>query len=144
MSHCPSTFASFQDRLFRRTHMLAALEANGIPGVTRETAEARVNITEFHEGILRHRYVLSPSGHGLDTYRTWQSLYLGRPPIVEGSMRPEVLAGLPVVTVSDWGEVTAEFLDAQWRAFGTRKFHLEKLWFRWWVAFILRECLATP
>lgn len=62
----------------------------------------------------QNAFVLSPSGNGFECHRTWEALILGSIPIVDRSPSLEVYAGLPVVVVDDWSELTLENLR-KWR-----------------------------
>eukprot|EP00668_Euglena_longa_P031748 GGOE01040996.1.p1 GENE.GGOE01040996.1~~GGOE01040996.1.p1 ORF type:complete len:513 (+),score=99.92 GGOE01040996.1:113-1651(+) len=131
-------------RMLRRAEVVKSLHDNGFPGMTAEEIQARIPLEEFQRQIINSQFIPSPGGNGLDTYRIWQTLYLGRVPIVDTAMRPDIFEGLPVVVVDNWAKVTQESLQ-QWQEAATRRqFNTGKLWFRWWVAFILRECLNTP
>ena len=57
---------------------------------------------------LHHRFVLSPTGNGLDCHRTWEALCLGCIPIVHTSPLDPLWEGLPVWVVNSWSEVTQE------------------------------------
>ena len=76
----------------------------------RSLLQARVPLEEFNRQIIGSRFVASPGGNGLDTYRTWQALYLGRVPIVDTAMRPDIFADLPVLVVDDWTKVVPHVL----------------------------------
>ena len=64
----------------------------------------------------RYAFVVSPHGNGLDCHRTWESLVLGNIVIVKRSSLDPLYAGLPVVIVEDWREISAQNL---------KKWHLE-------------------
>eukprot|EP00667_Euglena_gracilis_P008484 EG_transcript_8593 len=131
-------------RMLRRAEVVKSLQDNGFLGMTAEEIQARIPLEEFQERIMASQFVPSPGGNGLDTYRTWQTLYLGRVPIVDTAMRPDLFDGLPVMVVDSWAKVTHDALR-QWReAASRRQFNTGKLWFKWWAAFLLRECLNTP
>jgi hypothetical protein len=59
-----------------------------------------------------YRYIVSPHGNGLDCHRTWEALALGCIPIVKSSPLDPMYAGLPVLIVRDWNEVTQERLTS--------------------------------
>jgi hypothetical protein len=65
--------------------------------------------------LARHRFTVAPRGNGIDTHRVWESLYLGVSPILERSAHTEHWhdAGLPLVLVDDWAQVTPSFLAEQ-------------------------------
>jgi hypothetical protein len=58
----------------------------------------------------KYAFVLSPHGNGLDCHRTWESLALGNIVIVKRSPLDPLYAGLPVVVVDQWGEITPQNL----------------------------------
>jgi hypothetical protein len=49
-------------------------------------------------------FCVSPSGHGLDTHRTWEALYLRTVPIVTRSALTDEYPELPMVVLDDWAE----------------------------------------
>lgn len=51
----------------------------------------RLKLTSYLDQILRHRYVVSPPGDRMDTYRHWESVALGAIPV---SNLPPPLSGL--------------------------------------------------
>ena len=58
-----------------------------------------------------YAFSISPPGNGLDTHRTWEDLTLGCIVIVKSSALNPLYAGLPVVIVQDWSEVTEANLE---------------------------------
>ena len=63
-------------------------------------------LSEYYQSVIRSRFVLCPSGMGLDTHRLWETLILGSIPIVEycaGWHR--VLDDLPALWVSNFDQV---------------------------------------
>jgi len=73
-----------------------------------------VSRSELWREKMRHAFVVSPHGRGLDCHRTWESLLLGNIVIVKASSLDPLYEGLPVVIVRDWREVTLANL-ARWR-----------------------------
>lgn len=57
----------------------------------------------------------TPSGNGLDTFRTWETMALGRVAVVlSGQLHEDVLfAGLPVVRVPSWPAEAAAAWDGE-------------------------------
>jgi hypothetical protein len=84
----------------------------------------------------RYAFVVSPHGNGLDCHRTWESLVLGNIVIVKRSSIDALYAGLPVVIVDDWREITAQNLG-RWHAEHAAAFRkpevLERLTNRYWI-----------
>lgn len=63
----------------------------------------------------RAKFVLSPPGYGWDCYRTYEAIAMGAIPIVQRTaLASDVCAGLPVLLVDDWREVTPERLRREW------------------------------
>jgi hypothetical protein len=93
--------------------------------------------------MATHRFILSPRGVGQDAHRTWEALYVGRVPLVENILPPEVYRDLPVRIVRHWKYTSAQSLNRTWRQMLTQKYNLDKLWMPWWIHAILCECLLT-
>ena len=90
----------------------------------------------FYESVIRSRFVLCPSGMGMDTHRLWETLVLGSIPIVEYSAGWDaVLHDLPVLFVRDFDEVTPDLLAESYPAILSRgdRFDYRKLTKDWWV-----------
>ena len=104
----------FDDRWLALDTIPAELFAGGAAYVAAAGGAPAPPLLEFWRGLGAHAFCLSPFGYGIDCYRTWEALAMGAIPIVRcGSRRPfEVLfAGLPVLAVAEWRDVTRELLD---------------------------------
>jgi hypothetical protein len=66
---------------------------------------------ECWKNMIQYKYVISPHGNGLDCHRTWEALILGCIPILKTSPLDPMFAGLPVLIVQKWSDVTQELLD---------------------------------
>ena len=84
------------------------------------------------ENMIKHAFVLSPQGNGLDCHRTWEALCLGCIPIVKTSGLDPLFEGLPVWIVSAWSEVTQENMSAKINEFKEKEFRLERLTLDYW------------
>eukprot|EP00995_Heteronema_vittatum_P002359 NODE_1341_length_992_cov_176.954401_g931_i0.p2 GENE.NODE_1341_length_992_cov_176.954401_g931_i0~~NODE_1341_length_992_cov_176.954401_g931_i0.p2 ORF type:complete len:329 (-),score=95.74 NODE_1341_length_992_cov_176.954401_g931_i0:5-967(-) len=131
----------FKERAMYRTHVLKILEANGFSARMNRT---KLALPHYYAMLQNHSFVFSPQGTGPDAFRTWESLYLGRVPVVGRDLHPALMEGLPVLTVRKWREVTPEFLRAQWDKFSGMRFNLQRLWMPWWLFYILDTCLKVP
>eukprot|EP00996_Jenningsia_fusiforme_P000765 NODE_1692_length_1440_cov_24.061826_g1527_i0.p1 GENE.NODE_1692_length_1440_cov_24.061826_g1527_i0~~NODE_1692_length_1440_cov_24.061826_g1527_i0.p1 ORF type:complete len:404 (+),score=51.23 NODE_1692_length_1440_cov_24.061826_g1527_i0:47-1258(+) len=126
-------------RLFRRRTIMRALGTR-FPRAVAQKLPAE----EYFSMLRQHRFVLSPPGEGWDCFRTWETLYLGRCPVVSRVLPDRLYEGLPVHVVDDWAGLTPTKLEAVWADFQTRMFDLARLRVDWWVTMIARECLQTP
>ncbi len=79
------------------------------------------------------RFVLAPRGAGIDTYRIWESVYLGVIPIVRTSTVDCIYEGLPILIIKDWKEVTEAFLKQKDLEFSQKTFSLDKLDISYWL-----------
>lgn len=77
------------------------------------TTTARV---DYLASLRRFNFVLSPEGNGVDTHRTWETLYMGGIPVVlSHPMMNELLAELPAVILEDWRQLRDRtFLRDEW------------------------------
>ena len=72
---------------------------------------------QFYREMRRFRFLVSPHGAGLDSYRTWEALLAGIIPIVKSSPLDPLYRSLPVLVVRRWEEVTEELLTTTWDMF---------------------------
>ena len=63
----------------------------------------------FWQSMCFYAFVVCPPGYGWDTHRVWETLMVGRIPIIQSSGIDKVYANLPVVKVKNW-----EILDEEW------------------------------
>ena len=56
---------------------------------------------QFYPDVRDHMFTVSPHGMGLDSYRTWEVLFLGGYPLLKRSTIDELYAGLPVWIVDE-------------------------------------------
>ena len=93
----------------------------------------------FHDYLIdmaHSKFVLSPRGHGLDCFRTWEALLVGSFPVVTTSLLDPLFSDLPVVIVKDWDEVTEEFLNKKYEEMSHKTYNLDKLYAPYWQKLI--------
>jgi len=88
---------------------------------------------EYMVEVASSRFVLSPRGFNLDSFRTWEALYAGSIPVIDVKEIRGVYDGLPVILVEDWNLVTPEFLEAEFEKLKSQTFHLERLHAQYWL-----------
>lgn len=61
---------------------------------------------EFLSELRDHKFVACPKGHGYDTHRIWETLYMRRVPVMlEDPYFRRLLKGFPVLFVNGWSEL---------------------------------------
>lgn len=67
----------------------------------------------FLDELRDHKFVACPPGHGMDTHRIWETLYMRRVPVIKRhSYFEKLLEGFPILFVDNWN-LTKEFLESQ-------------------------------
>jgi len=92
--------------------------------------------TELWKKKGEYAFSISPHGNGLDCHRTWEDLVLGCIVIVKSSPLDPLYAGLPVVIIQDWSEITQENLKKWLLHFGdasSNPIYREKLTNAYWM-----------
>jgi hypothetical protein len=93
--------------------------------------------------VINHHYVLCPRGNGIDTHRLWETLYLGRIPIVKRDSNTRYYEKLPILFVESWDQVTETLLNSSLDRFDREQdFDIGPLKMSWWkteIANTLRE-----
>lgn len=99
--HVLSSFST-ETNVGVRVPLVAAVEkAFG----SRSTRFFAKSVEEWYAAVLDHKMVISLTGHGLDTHRTWEILTLGRVPVVESSLLDPLYEGLPVLILNSWSDL---------------------------------------
>lgn len=105
---------------FRNKHFCTAVPLNrSLKDYLREVAESK--------------FVLSPRGHGLDCFRTWETLLMRSYPVVTSSTLDPLFKNLPVVIIDAWSDVTEEFLKNKYEELSSKEFNWEKLYMPYWL-----------
>ncbi len=99
------------------------------------------SFASYLEDLSHTAFVASPPGNGQDCHRTWEALLMGCYPIVMSSTLNPLYEDLPVVVVSDWDEVTEEFLQQKREEFKERSWNYEKLYAPYWFqkVFVIQQ-----
>jgi len=97
------------------------------------------NIFDFYGYITNihgHKFVACPSGNGIDTHRTWESLYLNSIPIERRNLNNAFWSDLPICFVNSWEEIEEDFLNAEYARIISKEWNLAKLEFPFWEQLI--------
>lgn len=111
----------------------------GKPWVTTERGRNFENFDTYLDNVYSHVFVVCPAGNGIDTHRTWETLYMGRIPIEKRNLNNCCYADLPICFVDDWEQVTEEWLRKEYIHIKTTEWNLEKLTFAHWANKILNH-----
>lgn len=97
------------------------------------TVKHSVNYNQYIQDIIEHQFVLCPDGNGIDTHRLWESLYLGRIPIVFESINTNFYRDLPICFINSYEEVTEEFLNKEFERIKNATWNYKKLDLNYWI-----------
>lgn len=68
---------------------------------------------QYLNEMKKHKFVLCPSGNGIESARNWETLYMRRVPVFKDHpYLREMFKDFPALFVNDWEEVTEELLSA--------------------------------
>lgn len=77
------------------------------------TVAPKLDYPQYLDEIKDHKFVLCPSGNGIESARNWETLYLGRTPVFKRHpYLEEMFKDFPAIFVDDFSEVTYELLDS--------------------------------
>jgi hypothetical protein len=99
--------------------------------VTTEEGRNGQNFDGYIDNIYHHKYVICPEGNGMDTHRTWETLYLGTIPIEKRNINNFFHEDMPILLVDEWEEITESLLREKWADFFCNR-NIKKLTFEYW------------
>jgi len=109
------------------------------PWVTVERGYNGHGFDEYLNDVYNHNFVICPEGNGMDTHRTWETLYMGTIPIEKRNINNQFYTDLPICFVNDWEEVTLDFLEREYFRIKSTEWNMNKLTFDYWKIKILNE-----
>lgn len=94
----------------------------------------RLKPKEYNALVASYKFVACVRGNGVDTHRTWETLYRGRYPLLIDSLWSQSLTSLnlPIYLVQDWNRNTLSDITK----LTTLNFHpseLPPLWMPYWI-----------
>ena len=95
-------------------------------------ADHRKPFGDYLIDVAQAQFVLSPRGNGLDCHRTWEALMMGAIPVVRSSYLDPLFDGLPVLIISDWSEVTQQFLELRYQEIMSKAYDFAPLYHEYW------------
>ena len=130
-------------RHYRRFHPLVGARSRELRRAVARKLQGNENVffqndplprTEMWRTRGNYAFVLSPHGMGLDCHRTWEALALSHIVLVPSSSLDSLYAGLPVVTLNDWNEISSSNLKKWLLQFQENSGVHEKLTSSYWIA----------
>ena len=83
---------------------------------------------EYYKIIGNYKFVVSPEGEGIDTFRHYDSFYSKAIPIIESNIEIRAkLDGLPVLWTKDYSELDKDYLEVKYNSFLDTEFDFNKL-----------------
>ena len=82
--------------------------------------------------MLDHLFIACPEGYGVDTHRFWETLYMGRYPVVLHNRVNDAFSDLPVLILNKWEDFEKEYLIFLERI-KNKKFSYKKLTQEYWI-----------
>jgi len=89
---------------------------------------------QYLNEMKKHKFVLCPSGNGIESARNWETLYMRRVPVFKDHpYLREMFKDFPALFVNEWEDVTEELLLANEHLFiQAQKFDMNKLDLNTW------------
>jgi hypothetical protein len=66
----------------------------------------------YMEKLNKYRFILCPRGNGLDTYRFWETVFMGSIPIVESSNLDDLYSTVNCIIVNSFNDINEELLKS--------------------------------
>jgi len=100
-----------------------------------------ISQTEYYKHLLQHKFVLCPSGYGIDTYRVWEALYLKAIPVITLRDRQppqhwNYFSDLPIFVLDDYTKISKSFLEDKYEEMLDQEINIEKLTMSFWKKLI--------
>lgn len=124
-------YLNFQDYSVIRTQL--KMHYKGCPWIT-FVPQSNLPVEQFLADIASHKFVLCPMGNGLDSYRVYETIYLGGIPVLEKSRFTEAMENydLPVLTVDSLFNIQPEKLEEYWEFYNEVDWNYEPLTLSYW------------
>jgi len=124
-------YVNFQHRTMER--LALKQHYSQLPWATTQL-DTNLTIEQYLESVATHKFVLCPTGNGLDCYRTYEALYLGCIPIIQRCRMAEYMqeANLPVLVVDRLHGLDDRFLGAVWEHAQQQEFDYSTLKLSYW------------
>jgi len=121
------------------------LQALGV----KNTYNPRDAYTSYLREMRQSKFILSPSGLGMDCYRHWVAILMGTIPVMEHLNREDAwyrtLEDLPILWVDSYENLTEDSLESEYRRImsNSKTYNYHKLTKQWWIHTI-KSTLSLP
>jgi len=93
---------------------------------------------QYYKDTSQHKFTLSPSGGGIDTYRTWEAMYLKSIPIVQPNDHWKYFPDLPIIILDNYKRINKSFLEDKYQEMLERDINIEKITLSFWKNLIYK------
>lgn len=91
-------------------------------------------VSEFKGSDMNENmFVLCQNKDGLDTFQIWETLSLGRVPIIKRGFNSDIYENLPVCFVDKWKDINENWLKNHHKKILETKYNYDKLTLEYWV-----------
>lgn len=92
-----------------------------------------VPLDTYAAQIAKHKFMLCPSGDGIECYRTCEALYSKTIPIVLKSPYFSYFDDMPILIIDEYDILTPDFLEEKYEELSKRDFNDERLSRSYWT-----------
>lgn len=95
---------------------------------------------QFIDNLRECKYVVSPSGYGIDCFRTWEGLHVGTIPIVKRSVTTEYFSKLfPMIIIDVWEDMSLNYIESNFPKDRYNSEYLQYLNAEYWQSLIIKS-----
>ena len=105
---------------------------NAVKSLNNYIGDVKEYDRKFFNIMLDHLFIACPEGNGVDTFRFWETLYMGRYPVVLHNRVNDAFSDLPVLILNKWEDFEKEYLIFLERI-KNKKFNYKKLTQEYWI-----------
>tara|TARA_B000000475_G_scaffold267948_1_gene259727 strand:+ start:75 stop:1115 length:1041 start_codon:yes stop_codon:yes gene_type:complete len=92
---------------------------------------------EYYNNIKDYKYVLAPWGNGIDTFRLWESLYLGSIPVTKYHRTYKSFSDFPIMFVESYDDINLDQIQHN------QKLPTDKLNIHYWMNLINQKKIES-
>lgn len=126
---------------FRSTHFSRFQTTNTLIKKNIGMFESNISYQKYIESMKNFLFIASPRGNGIDSHRTWESLYFGSIPIVEKHFMYDTYKNLPIIQIDNWENLSLEMLQPYIEKYKNKAIfnNMQELTLQYWLKKIKNE-----